>query len=41
MTKDDERLDEWGRTKLLGLLDGDGPHGEVRTACMRKRPFAA
>ena len=28
----DERLDEGGRTKLLGLLDAGDPHGEVRTA---------
>lgn len=28
----DERLDEKGRTKLLGLLDAGDPHGEVRMA---------
>ena len=32
LTKADERLDEYGRTKLLGLLDAGDPHGEVRTA---------
>ncbi len=32
LTKADERLDERGRTKLLGLLDAGDPHGEVRTA---------
>jgi transposase len=28
----DERLDDGGRTKLLGLVDAGDPHGEVRTA---------
>jgi hypothetical protein len=32
LTKADERLDEHGRTRLLGLLDAGDPHGEVRTA---------
>ena len=32
LTKADERLDEPGRTKLLGLLDAGDPHGEVRAA---------
>jgi transposase len=32
LTKADERLDEHGRTKLLGLLDAGDPAGEVRTA---------
>ena len=32
LTKADERLDERGRTKLLGLLDAGDPHGEVRMA---------
>ena len=32
LTKADERLDEHGRSKLLGLLDAGDPHGEVRTA---------
>jgi len=32
LTKADERLDDKGRTKLLGLLDAGDPHGEVRTA---------
>lgn len=32
LTKADERLDEKGRTKLLGLLDAGDPHGEVRMA---------
>lgn len=32
LTKADERLDERGRTKLLGLLEAGDPHGEVRTA---------
>jgi len=32
LTKADERLDEHGRTKLLGLLDAGDPDGEVRTA---------
>ncbi len=31
LTRADERLDERGRTKLLGLLDAGDPHGEVRT----------
>jgi len=32
LTRADERLDEHGRTKLLGLLDAGDPDGEVRTA---------
>ncbi len=28
----DERLDDRGRSKLLGLLDAGDPHGEVRAA---------
>ena len=32
LTKADERLDENGRTKLLGLLAAGDPHGEVRSA---------
>ena len=32
LTKADERLDDRGRTKLLGLLDAGDPRGEVRTA---------
>ena len=32
LTKADERLDDKGRSKLLGLLDAGDPHGEVRTA---------
>jgi transposase len=32
LTKADERLDEHGRTKLLGLLAAGDPRGEVRTA---------
>jgi transposase len=32
LTRGDERLDDRGRTKLLGLLDAGDPHGEVRTA---------
>src|SRR5690606_16006912 len=32
LTKADERLDDRGRTKLLGLLAAGDPHGEVRTA---------
>jgi transposase len=32
LTKADERLDEQGRTRLLGLLDAGDPQGEVRTA---------
>ena len=32
LTKADERLDENGRTKLLGLLDAGDPRGEVRMA---------
>jgi transposase len=31
LTKADERLDERGRTKLLGLLRAGDPHGEVTT----------
>jgi len=30
LTRADERLDDAGRTKLLGLLDAGDPHGEVR-----------
>ncbi len=32
LTKADERLDEHGRSKLLGLLAAGDPRGEVRTA---------
>jgi transposase len=32
LTKADERLDEHGRTRLLGLLDAGDPQGEVRMA---------
>ena len=32
LTKADERLDEKGRTKLLGLLEAGDPKGEVRMA---------
>ena len=32
LTMADERLDEAGRTRLLGLLDAGDPRGEVRTA---------
>lgn len=32
LTKTDERLDDRGRTKLLGLLEGGDPKGEVRMA---------
>ncbi|MDQ6909493.1 MAG: ISL3 family transposase [Actinomycetota bacterium] len=31
LTRADERLDERGRSKLLGLLDAGDPHGDVRT----------
>jgi transposase len=32
LTRADERLDERGRTRLLGLLDAGDPQGDVRTA---------
>ena len=32
LTKADERLDDHGRSKLLGLLEAGDPRGEVRTA---------
>ena len=32
LTRADERLDDKGRTRLLGLLDAGDPDGEVRTA---------
>ena len=32
LTRADERLDDRGRTKLLGLLDAGDPRHEVRTA---------
>jgi transposase len=32
LTKADERLDDHGRTRLLGLLDAGDPRGEVRMA---------
>jgi len=32
LTKADERLDDNGRSKLLGLLEAGDPHGEVRMA---------
>ncbi len=37
----DERLDDNGRNKLLGLLDAGEPHGEVRTAWHAKKSCAA
>ena len=40
LTKADERLDDKGRTKLLGLLDAGDPHGEVRTAWHAKETVA-
>jgi transposase len=36
LTKADERLDDRGRTRLLGLLDAGDPRGEVRTALHAK-----
>src|SRR4029450_924724 len=36
LTKADERLDDRGRTKLLGLLDAGDPQHEVRTAWRAK-----
>ena len=32
LTRADERLDDHGRTKLVGLLEAGDPHGEVRMA---------
>ncbi len=32
LTRADERLNDTGRTKLLGLLEAGDPHSEVRTA---------
>jgi len=32
LTKADERLDDHGRSKLMGLLEAGDPHGEVRMA---------
>ncbi len=32
LTRADERLDQGGRSRLLGLLDAGDPAGEVRTA---------
>jgi transposase len=32
LTKADERLDDRGRSRLVGLLEAGDPHGEVRTA---------
>jgi len=32
LTKADERLDDHGRAKLMGLLEAGDPHGEVRMA---------
>ena len=32
LSKADERVDEKGRVKLLGLLDAGDPRGEVRMA---------
>ncbi len=32
LVRADERLDDHGRTKLLGLLDAGDPRSEVRTA---------
>ncbi len=37
LTRADERLDEKGRSKLLGLLDAGDPRGEVRTAWHAKQ----
>ncbi len=37
LTKADERLDDKGRTKPLGLLDAGDPNGEVRTAWHAKK----
>ena len=36
LTKADERLDDHGRAKLVGLLDAGDPRGEVRMAWHRK-----
>jgi len=36
LTKADERLDDKGRTKLLGLLEAGDPRGEVRAAWQAK-----
>ncbi len=41
LTKADERLDDRGRGKLLGLLDAGDPRGEVRTAWHAKETVAA
>ena len=41
LTRADERLDEKGRTKLLGLLDAGDPRGEVRTAWHAKETVRA
>ncbi len=38
LTKADERLDDRGRTRLLGLLEAGDPRGEVRTAWHAKEP---
>jgi len=32
LTKDDERLNDHGRAKLLGLLEAGDPRGELRMA---------
>jgi transposase len=36
LTRADERLDEKGRTRLLGLLDAGDPDGDVRTTWQAK-----
>ena len=41
LTKADERLDEHGRSKLLGLLAAGDPHGEVRNAWHAKETVRA
>jgi transposase len=41
LTRADERLDDRGRTKLLGLLDAGDPRGEVRTAWHAKEVVRA
>ena len=40
LTKADERLDDTGRSKLLGLLEAGDPHGEVRMAWHDKKSSA-
>ncbi len=36
LTRADERLDDKGRSRLLGLLDAGDPHGDVRTTWQAK-----